>query len=50
VGRSPVGKFFQGFPPRKQGLHHHEPTQHETVTTFPMPGMLRNRSVTNRGK
>src|SRR5262252_4708415 len=36
--RRPASQFFQGFPPWKQGLHDDEPTQDETVTTFPHTG------------
>src|SRR5215475_918724 len=33
--RRPRGKLCQGFPPREEGLHDDEPTEHETVTIFP---------------
>src|SRR5438132_4197265 len=31
----PTRKFFQGFLPWEEGLHAHQPTQDETVATFP---------------
>jgi hypothetical protein len=33
--RAPTRQFFQGFPPGEEGLHTHQPTQDEPVTTLP---------------
>src|SRR5882724_2788145 len=35
LGRGPVDKLCQGFPPWVQGLHEDQPTQDEAMTTFP---------------
>src|SRR5918992_2070246 len=38
LGRGPVGKLFQSFPPWEERLHDHEPTEDETVTMSPNAG------------
>jgi hypothetical protein len=49
-GWRPAGQFFQGFPPRKQGLHDDEPTQEETVTPFPQAGHAAKQQCDEQGQ